>query len=187
MHLSWAQVTLAEQQPSGGYYYLVLPPQRAQSSEHGFRQNILLWPIAGPASSCHLTQSWICWLLDVVYLNYIYIRLKNALMSYQHHVFRATISSISLLQTLSSASFVMFVQWLDAYSGLRDFLRFGDELSEIGTKLKLPVPWLRGFMRRWGFSLKKSYRKFEGWGSHMIFHDMVVYQFRIAPQGRFYK
>ena len=30
------------------------------------------------------------------------------------------------------------------------FLRFGDELSEIGTKLKLPVPWLRGFMRRWG-------------------------------------
>lgn len=32
------------------------------------------------------------------------------------------------------------------------FLRFGDELSEIGTKLKLPVPWLRGFMRRWGFS-----------------------------------
>lgn len=38
MHLSWAQVTVAEQQPSGGYYYLVLPPQRAESSEHGFRQ-----------------------------------------------------------------------------------------------------------------------------------------------------
>lgn len=67
------------------------------------------------------------------------------------------------------------------------FLRFGDELSEIGTKLKLPVPWLRGFMRRWGFSPKKWYRKFEGRGSRMIFHDMVVYPFRIAPQSRFYK
>lgn len=106
MHLSWAQVTLAEQQPSGGYYYLVLPPQRAESSEHGFRQNILLWPIAGPASSCRLTQSWICWLLDVVYPNYI---LKHVFTSCQYHVLRATISSISLLQTVSSASFVMFV------------------------------------------------------------------------------
>lgn len=34
------------------------------------------------------------------------------------------------------------------YSGLYEFiLRFGDELSEIGTKLKLPVPWLRRGVR----------------------------------------